>query len=179
MRRVRYSSALRELSHPDNKSQKRSHMVEAAGTVSRLRTGGHLLDRNRLGSTDTAIEIAGFSQEARWRPLAWVAGWRSKLPTVRCRGVAQPGSAPALGEQPSLPTAPLPTFRFQCFQQLGESAFAQSDNSKRVNTRGFATALRQPSRVAQPRRERKPATSLVGWLRGRATAGTCSCVPAG
>src|SRR5580704_17347480 len=44
----------------------------------------------------------------------------------RCRGVAQPGSAPALGEEFPLPTALSRFIVFQCFQQLGESAFAQT-----------------------------------------------------
>src|SRR5438309_1074722 len=39
------------------------------------------------------------------------------------RGVAQPGSAPALGADRPTPTAPFPTVASLCFQQLGASAF--------------------------------------------------------
>ena len=54
-----------------------------------------------------------------------VIGIRCKIGELECRGVAQPGSAPALGEQPPVPLA-LSTLRaFLCFQQFGESAFAQ------------------------------------------------------
>jgi hypothetical protein len=35
------------------------------------------------------------------------------------RGVAQPGSAPALGEEPSLPTATSGTLVFNVFNNLG------------------------------------------------------------
>ena len=51
---------------------------------------------------------------------------RGRILGNQSRGVAQPGSAPALGEPPSLPTAPSGTFGFQCFQQLGASAFART-----------------------------------------------------
>ena len=53
---------------------------------------------------------------------------------LQSRGVAQPGSAPALGEEPPSKGS-FGFIRFQCFQQLGESAFAQSDNPSRSTPR--------------------------------------------
>src|SRR5260370_41573410 len=64
------------------------------------------------------------------------------------RGVAQPGSAPALGERPPLPTALSRFVVFQCFQQLGESAFAQnaSQSCQQVGfCDSFATEQRAPA----------------------------------
>src|SRR5205809_6613710 len=51
------------------------------------------------------------------------------------RGVAQPGSAPALGQRTPIPTAPFRCTDFHCFQQLGESAF-RSERSASVSTTG-------------------------------------------
>jgi hypothetical protein len=43
-------------------------------------------------------------------------GKRSKIESIRCRGVAQPGSAPALGEAAPVPTALSALVDFQCLQ---------------------------------------------------------------
>ena len=51
------------------------------------------------------------------------------------RGVAQPGSAPALGQRTPIPTAPFCCTDFHSFQQLGESAF-RSERSSSVSTMG-------------------------------------------
>jgi len=49
------------------------------------------------------------------------------------RGVAQPGSAPALGAHPSLPTVPSCQFCFHCSQQFGESA-SRSKLTRKMRT---------------------------------------------
>jgi hypothetical protein len=51
--------------------------------------------------------------------------FRSAVESIasNCRGVAQPGSAPALGARLSTPTTTRSTSNYQQFQQIGESAF--------------------------------------------------------
>jgi hypothetical protein len=70
------------------------------------------------------------------------------------RGVAQPGSAPALGEDPSLPTALSGSISSLCFQQLGESAFARaitpSQSTARVLEQSWhSPAMRQDSKAPE------------------------------
>ena len=94
---------------------------------------------------------------------------RAKILRVWSRGVAQPGSAPALGEEPFLPTAPSGTLGFQCFQQLGETAFAQGANPKQVSTWGFGTVLRQrPGRATE-----SAALASVAGRGGLGRVGAC------
>jgi hypothetical protein len=43
-------------------------------------------------------------------------GKYARITAYLCRGVAQPGSAPALGADRPTPTAPFPTLTSLCFQ---------------------------------------------------------------
>jgi hypothetical protein len=62
---------------------------------------------------------------------------------ITCRGVAQPGSAPALGARFSTPTTTRSTSNYQQFQQIGESAFSLKANLKFVKDLDSGTVLVQ------------------------------------
>jgi hypothetical protein len=103
---------------------------------------------NHVWADDFAFEIIGSARQfhlpspegakERATPKFHIGGAMAGLITLRAnfrvlltsRGVAQPGSAPALGEEPFAPTAPIALTVVDCFQQLGESAFAQIDSPR-------------------------------------------------
>ena len=60
------------------------------------------------------------------------------------RGVAQPGSAPALGERTCRSNGSFGCVRLSLFSTTWGICFSLKANSKRVNDGGFATVLRQP-----------------------------------
>jgi hypothetical protein len=86
-----------------------------------------------------------------------------KFLTISSRGVAQPGSAPALGEDTALPTALSSSSSSLCFQQLGESAFARAITSSQSTSRVLRQFCDSPEFL---RRQHYPSKTSIAWSDG-------------